>query len=240
MRCAGRLGKRADAFLRRARNHVLLLELAARLEEDERNLVREVVFELGADVLIRAFGVPGHPLEVRLDLGVVVDDEVIRLVREPLELVVADLVLAEVRECRGSGLRLAQRRPRTPRPPSPGAECRTRCGCSCEFSLQGFRPARSAREPGCAASRDLTADLVTLAIRGITTARAKDVPWSIAAKRMGIDPRAWLPAHTVLCLRPRQVYFVGAHVQEYFRPPSGFDLVGLGIADVPTSPACRR
>jgi hypothetical protein len=41
------------------------------------------------------------------------------------------------------------------------------------------------------------------------------VPWSIAAKRMGIDPHAWLPAHTVLSPRPRQVYFVGAHVQEF-------------------------
>ena len=82
---------------------VLLLELAARLEQDQRNLVREVVLQLGADVLIRAFGIPGHPLEMRLDLRVVVHDEVIGLVRLPVELVVADLVLAEVRDVRGLG-----------------------------------------------------------------------------------------------------------------------------------------
>ena len=40
MRIARRLGERADAFLRGARNHVLLLELAARLEDDERHLER--------------------------------------------------------------------------------------------------------------------------------------------------------------------------------------------------------
>ena len=66
---ARRLGEGAHAFLRRARDHVLLLELAAGLKEDERDLLRpEVVFQLGADVLIGAFGVARHPLQVRLDL----------------------------------------------------------------------------------------------------------------------------------------------------------------------------
>ena len=60
------------------------------------------------------------------------------------------------------------------------------------------------------------------------------MPWSIAAKRMGIDPRAWLPAHIVLCLRPRQVYFVGAHAQEFSDRRPGL------IQWVSVSPMFRR
>ena len=97
---AVRLGKRADAFLRGAGDDVLLLELAARLEEDQRNLEREVVLQVGADLLIRAFGVAGDPLEMLLDLGVVVDLEMIGRVDVPPEVVVPDLVLAEVRDVR--------------------------------------------------------------------------------------------------------------------------------------------
>ena len=100
---AGRLREGADAFLRRAGNDVLLLELAARLKQDQRDLVGQVVLQFGADVLIGAFRIPGHPLEVRFDLRVVVHDEVIRLVRVPGEVVVADLVLAEIRDVRGLG-----------------------------------------------------------------------------------------------------------------------------------------
>ncbi len=100
---ARRFGERADAFLRGAGNDVLLLELAARLKQDQRHLVGEVVLQLRADVLVGALRIPGHPLEVRLDFRVVVHDEVIRLVRVPGEFVVADLVLAEVRDIRGLG-----------------------------------------------------------------------------------------------------------------------------------------
>ena len=152
MRCARRLGEGADAFLRRARHDVLLLELAARLEQDQRDLVREVVLQLGADVLIRAFGVPGHALEMRLDLRVVVDDEVIGLVVVPVELVVADLVLAEVRDVRGLGRgtasasqaerdanAIAQRDP---------AEAR-----SCDDLLAGSGPAWSSAASTCARAR---------------------------------------------------------------------------------------
>ena len=95
-------GKRADAFLGRAGNDVLLLELAARLEEDQRNLERKIVLELGADMLVRAFSVAGDPLQVFLDFGIVVDLEMVRRVDVPLEIVVADLILAEV----GDELRL--------------------------------------------------------------------------------------------------------------------------------------
>jgi hypothetical protein len=98
---AHRLGEGADAFLRRTGDDVLLLELAAGLEEDERHLVREVVFELRAHVLIRALGVAGHPLEMRLDRRVVVNGEVVSLVGPPLEVVVARLVLAVVRDIGG-------------------------------------------------------------------------------------------------------------------------------------------
>jgi len=38
---------------------------------------------------------------------------------------------------------------------------------------------------------------------------------------MGIDSRALPPPLIVLCLRPRQVYFVWAHVQEYSDRRSG-------------------
>ena len=101
MRWRDRLGERADAFLGGAGNDVLLLEFAAGLEEDQRHLVGEVVLELRADMLVGALGVARHPLEVRLDLGVVVDDEVIGFVRPPLEVVVAHLILAVVRNVGG-------------------------------------------------------------------------------------------------------------------------------------------
>ncbi len=91
-----RFGKGLHAFLRSAGNDVLLLELAVRLEQDQRHLVREVVLQFSADVLIRAFRVARDPLEVLLDLRVVVNLEVFGRVDLPLEVVVADLVLAEV------------------------------------------------------------------------------------------------------------------------------------------------
>ena len=97
---AGRLGKGADALLRRTGDDVLLLELAARLEDDERNLEGEVVLQVRADLLVCALGVAGHPLEVLLDLGVVVDLEVVRRVDVPPEIVVPDLVLAVIRHVR--------------------------------------------------------------------------------------------------------------------------------------------
>ena len=129
---------------------------------------------------------------------------------EPLELVVADLVLPEVRNVGGLGCDRHSEAPRTPRPPSPGAECRTRCGCSCQFSLQGFRPARSARGPGCAASRDLTAALVTLAIRGSTHRPSKGCALEYRSKTNGNRPAKRGCRRTLSCVaRPRQVYFVG-------------------------------
>ena len=76
------------------------LELAARLEEDERDLEREVVLQVRADLLIRALGVAGDPFEVLLDLGVVVDLEMIGRVDLPAEVVVANLVLAVVGDIR--------------------------------------------------------------------------------------------------------------------------------------------
>ena len=80
-----------------ARRDVLLLELAVRLEDDERHALVEIVPQVRADLLIRALGVARDALEVALVLGVVVDLEVVGLVDVPLELVVMDLVLAVVR-----------------------------------------------------------------------------------------------------------------------------------------------
>ena len=92
-----RLGERADAFLRAARRDVLLLELAVRLEQDHRHFVGQVVLQIRADLLIGALRVAGDALEVLLQRRVVVDFEVVGGVDEPLELVVVDVVLAEVR-----------------------------------------------------------------------------------------------------------------------------------------------
>jgi len=58
------------------------------------------VFQVGADLLIRAFRIAGDALEVFLDLGVVVDLKVIRRVNVPLERVVLNPVLAGVRDGR--------------------------------------------------------------------------------------------------------------------------------------------
>ena len=93
---AHRLGERADAFLAAPGIDVLLLELAVGLEEDELHLERQVVLQVGADLLVRALGVARHALEVLLELGVVVDLEMVRRVDVPVELVVVDVVLPEV------------------------------------------------------------------------------------------------------------------------------------------------
>ena len=93
---AARLGEGGDALGDLRRHDVLLLELGLGLEQDERHLGAEVVLQLGADVLIRALGVAGDALEVLFELRVVVDLEMIRRVDVPLEVVVADPVLAEV------------------------------------------------------------------------------------------------------------------------------------------------
>ena len=51
---------------------------------------------------------------------------------------------------------------------------------------------------------------------------------------MGIDSLAWPRTHIVLCLRPRQVYFVWAHVQEFSDRHPGL------IQWVSVSPMFRR
>jgi hypothetical protein len=55
-------------------------------------------------MLVGALGIAGNAFEVRLDFRVVVDLEVLGLVGVPVEVVVADLVLPEVRDV--AGLRL--------------------------------------------------------------------------------------------------------------------------------------
>ena len=62
--------------------------------------------QVGANLLIGAFRVAGDALEVLLDVGVVVNLEVVGGVDVPLEVVVVDVVLAEVgnkRRLGGSG-----------------------------------------------------------------------------------------------------------------------------------------
>ena len=99
-----RLGEGGDAVRDRARNDVLLLELAVRLEDDEGNEVGEVVGQVGADLGVRALGVAGDALQVLLHLGVVEDLEVLGRVDVPLKVVVLDTVLAVVGEELGGGL----------------------------------------------------------------------------------------------------------------------------------------
>jgi hypothetical protein len=100
-------GERRHPFLGGTRRDVLLLEFAVGLENDERDLERQVVLEIGADVLICAFGVAGHTLEVLFDVGVVVDLEVVGGVDVPVEAVVVDVVFPEIRNkrrlCGGQG-----------------------------------------------------------------------------------------------------------------------------------------
>jgi hypothetical protein len=87
----------AHAFRQLGRLDVLLLELALRLIEDEGNLESEIVFQIGADLLVRALRVAGDPLEMRFDLRVIEDLEVVGRIDVPLEIVVADLVFSEIR-----------------------------------------------------------------------------------------------------------------------------------------------
>ncbi len=90
-------GEREHPFLGSTGRDVLLLELAVRLEDDERNALVEIVPQVRADLLIGALGVAGDPLEVPFVFRVVIDLEVVGLVDVPVELVVMDLVLAVVR-----------------------------------------------------------------------------------------------------------------------------------------------
>ena len=87
------LGKRTDAFWARARNDVLLLKLAVGLEDDEGDDRRQVVPEVGADLLVRALGIARDALEVLLQLWVVENLEVVCRIDMPIELVVLDLIL---------------------------------------------------------------------------------------------------------------------------------------------------
>jgi hypothetical protein len=54
---AVRFGKRQHTLLGRSRDDVLLFEFAVRLENNERNLDGEIVLQVRADLLVRAFGV---------------------------------------------------------------------------------------------------------------------------------------------------------------------------------------
>ena len=130
---ADRFGERADAFLSRRRVDVLLLELAVRLEQNQLNLERQVVLQVGADLLVRAFRVAGDARQVLFDLRVVVDLEVVRRVDVPLEVVVVDLVLPEVRDerrLRGRHARVARRG--RGRSAEPGRTARKQAaGCAC-------------------------------------------------------------------------------------------------------------
>jgi hypothetical protein len=94
------LGECQHAFGQLARLDVLLLELTLGLEDHQRDLEGEVVLQIGAHLLIGALRVARDPLHVRFDLGVVVDFEVIGRVDVPLEIVVADLVLAVIGDIR--------------------------------------------------------------------------------------------------------------------------------------------
>ena len=129
-------GEREHAFLRGARRDVLLLELAVRLEDDERHALVEVVPQVRADLLIRALGVARDPLEVPLVFGVVVDLEVVGLVDVPLELVVVDLVLAVIRRhlrLRVDGAALRVENATTSRATgSQPLRVRLTCGCQSE------------------------------------------------------------------------------------------------------------
>jgi hypothetical protein len=103
-----RFGEGADAFLAGAGFDVLFLEFAVGLEDDQLHLERQVVLQIGADLLIGAFRVAGNPFEVRLDFRIKVNFEVVGRVDLPLEGVVVNVVLAEVgheRGLRGRALR---------------------------------------------------------------------------------------------------------------------------------------
>ena len=93
-----RFGEGEHAFRKLTGLDVLLLELALGLVEDERNLEGEVVLQVGADLLVCALGVARDALEMLFDLRVVIDLEVVGRVDVPLEIVVPDPVLAEVRD----------------------------------------------------------------------------------------------------------------------------------------------
>ena len=126
-------GEREHAFRRWARRDVLLFEFAVRLEDDERDALVEIVPQIRADLLIRALGVAGDPLEVPLVFRVVVNLEMVGLINMPLELVVVDLVLAVVRRdlrlrVDGAALRV-ELRPRAEHPGSQPLRVRLICGC---------------------------------------------------------------------------------------------------------------
>ncbi len=134
-------GERQHAFGRLPGGDVLLLELAVRLENDERHPLIEVVPQIGADMLVRALRVARDARQVLLVFRVVVDLEVLRLVDVPLELVVVDQVLAVVRsELRlrvHAGARRAEMRPGAQH--GRGQFLRVRLTCDADREQEGER-----------------------------------------------------------------------------------------------------
>jgi hypothetical protein len=89
--------EREHPFGQFTRDDVLLLELALGLVQDHRHPEGEVVLQVGADLLVGAFRVRGHALELRLQVRVVIHLEVVGRVDLPLEVVVPDTVLPVIR-----------------------------------------------------------------------------------------------------------------------------------------------
>ena len=87
---AHRLGDEAEL-------DVVLLELGVRLVEDQRRRALDLVVQPPRQLVVGALGEGHHALQQRLLLRVVVHVEVRRVVDLPLEGLVLDLVLAELR-----------------------------------------------------------------------------------------------------------------------------------------------
>jgi hypothetical protein len=103
---------------------VVLAEVGARREQDERLLLAELMVQHAREPRVGPLGHPRGVLHRDLLLGVVVHEEVLGLEHPPVEPVVLHLVLTEIALCAGArGERRpadeAQRRRRGPSPEMP-------------------------------------------------------------------------------------------------------------------------
>jgi hypothetical protein len=93
-------GKSSDALRDELRERVGLLEVRVRRVIDDVDRLRDLEIERPGDVVVGAFGIRRDLLERDLVAVVEVDGEVRRVIDLPVEVVVDDLVLAEVVEVR--------------------------------------------------------------------------------------------------------------------------------------------
>ena len=177
------------------------------LKRTSGTLEREVVLQVRADLLVGALGVAGDAFEVRLDLRVVVDLEVVGRVDVPLEVVVPDPVLAEIRHVRRLGECVGdepggQNHNRSQQGQSGDQQAPARVRCALrmihlEVAAEAGSPAARTRRPESLALADVTVAKTAVGNHGVPAAKPSSRRTSECQARSRIRSSGRLGAITV-------------------------------------------